>query len=381
MVEYGRQLYASYGLSDRFAYSEDSVEAHGYQVRKREAAYGWFLHWLMNKGDGGPVPEPPTQTLAFDSPELHAFTAADQRAAGPAMVSAAQQVALDLPPHPTRLQLRVVLGPWPSPLPWKPQLSKARLQRLVIPSELGLETPAYLLRPAVRTRRLLVAVDDRGKEAALSDGAIIQAFESGWAVLGVDPRAIGESKTSKNTWLFAVSLMQGENLVWRQAWDILRAIDGIRQAPEFQSLPLALAARGQDASLAAAYLLTQWSQTARAKMSWFMIRDGFLTYHDFIDRPKSLPASYELLTADNYRQKTLDREIPWSLIPFDALDHFDIPQLLKAGGIRGLLVNPIDGDWMPKPMDKARALIGGALTVVCNESPDAEIKSFIEDDR
>jgi hypothetical protein len=94
-----------------------------------------------------------------------------------------------------------------------------------------------------------------------------------------------------------------------------------------------------------------------------------------------LPASYELLTADNYRERTLDREIPWNLIPFDALDYFDIPQLLKAASIRGLVVNPIDGDWTPKPADKARALLGNGLTVVCKASPDAEIKSFVRDDR
>ena len=77
----------------------------------------------------------------------------------------------------------------------------------------------------------------------------------------------------------------------------------------------------------------------------------------------------------------MDREIPWNLIAFDALDSFDIPQLLTAPGTRGLVVNPIDGDWIVKPADKARELLGATLTVVCKESPNAEIKSFVRGDR
>jgi dienelactone hydrolase len=381
VVEYGRRLYASYRLADHFAYSEDSVEAHGYQIRKREAAYGWFLRWLMNKGNGSPAPEPSTETPPFDSPQLHAFSPGDQRGAGPAMVAAARHIALDLPPRPARLKLDAVLGAWPSPLPWTPQLTSTRLQRLVIPSEPGLQIPAYLLRPTGTPQGVLIAIDDRGKEAALSNAAIRQSLESGWAVLGVDPRAIGESKTSKNTWLFAVSLMQGENLVWRQAWDVLRAVDGLRQVPEFRSLSVALAARGQDAALIATYLVAYWAEAGRPKMSWFVIRDGFLTYRDFIDRPKSLLASYELLTEDNYRQKTLDREIPGNFIPFDALDYFDIPQLLTASSVRGLVVNPINGDWTTKPSNQVRALLGDKLAFLCQDSPDLEIASFVKRSR
>ncbi len=44
---YGRLVYSDYGAVDKFRYFEDASSGHGYQVKKREAAYGWFLQWLM----------------------------------------------------------------------------------------------------------------------------------------------------------------------------------------------------------------------------------------------------------------------------------------------------------------------------------------------
>ena len=48
------------------------------------------------------------------------------------------------------------------------------------------------------------------------------------AFCGVDPRGIGESATDKAGWVFAVSLLLGENFVGRQAWDVVRVIDVLR---------------------------------------------------------------------------------------------------------------------------------------------------------
>ena len=70
---YGRELYRSYGAGEKIGLVVDEAEGHGYQRAKREAAYGWFLRWLMQRGDGGPHPEPPTETQPFDSEELRCF--------------------------------------------------------------------------------------------------------------------------------------------------------------------------------------------------------------------------------------------------------------------------------------------------------------------
>ncbi len=379
VAEYGRQLYSSYAMKDRFSYYEDSIDGHGYQKKKREAAYGWFLRWFMDKGDGSPVSEPATQVLAIDSPELRSFPAGQNQAAGPAMIAAVKHLASGLPPAPGLIRLQQVLGPWPEAIRSKVQIGVNRLERLLLPSEPGLETPSVLLRPAGRVRGLLVAVDDRGKEAVFADAAVRDLADAGWAILALDPRGIGEMASSKNNWLFAVSLLEGQNLVWRQAWDIYRAIDLVNAAPELRATRIGLYARGQNAGLAAAYLLAHAGETKGSKLSWFILRDAFLTYHDFLDRPKSMPLSFQLLVSDEDRMKQLDREIPGSYIPFDVLDYFDIPQLLATAVTPGLVVNPVDGDWGHKSEADSRKLLQGKFQVIVMDAPDPSIAKFVQE--
>src|SRR3954468_5683249 len=95
---YGRALYESYRTGNRIGLVVDESEGHGYQRRKREAAYGWFLRWLMGRGDGGPFPEPPTQAPSFDAPDLRCFPAGDNQPAGPAIIAKVRRLARDLPP-------------------------------------------------------------------------------------------------------------------------------------------------------------------------------------------------------------------------------------------------------------------------------------------
>jgi hypothetical protein len=73
VAAYGSRLYHELGAPERIRYFEDETEGHGYQKRKREAAYGWFLKWLKGEGDGGPVPEPAVEIPPWDSPELRCF--------------------------------------------------------------------------------------------------------------------------------------------------------------------------------------------------------------------------------------------------------------------------------------------------------------------
>ena len=378
VAEYGRQLYNSYGMKDRFSYYEDSVEAHGYQVKKREAAYGWFLHWFMDKGDASPVPEPATDVLPFDSPELRAFPKNQNHAAGPAMIAAVKHVAADLPPVPASILLQPVLGTWPKPIPAKVRVGVSRMERILVPSERGLEVPSVLLRPSGKAKGLLVAVNDKGKEKVFADSTVQGLVDDGWAVLALDPRGMGEMATSKNNWLFAVSLLEGENLVWRQAWDIYRAIELVNAAPELQLSQVGLYARGQDAGLAAAYLLADAAGRKSSKLKWFILRDTFLTYHDFLDRPKSMPLSFQLAASDDNKMKQLDREIPGSYIPFDVLHSFDIPQLLTAAAIPGMVVNPVDGDWDSRSESASRNLLKDKIQVVVTNMPESRITEFVK---
>jgi dienelactone hydrolase len=180
VAAYGRALYESYRDGDKIGLVVDESEGHGYQRRKREAAYGWFLRWLAERGDGGPHAEPPTVTEPSDSPELRCFPPGRNGPAGPAMIEALRRLAHELPPSPPRIDLAGVLGPTPSAPSARLSLGDVRLQRLLVPSEACLDVPAFLIRPAGAVRGVLVAIDDRGKEILATDPIIATAHSQGW---------------------------------------------------------------------------------------------------------------------------------------------------------------------------------------------------------
>jgi len=375
---YGRTLYESYGAGDRTGLVVDRSDGHGYQRVKREAAYGWFLRWLSQRGDGRPYPEPPTEALPSDAEELRCFPPGRNEPAGPAMIEAVRRLARDLPPSPPRIDLGAVLGPIPSVPLARVKVTGARLERLLIPSEAGLDVPAFLLRPAGEVRGLVVALDDRGKEVLASDPVVREAHARGWAVCGVDPRGIGESAVDQTGWVFAVSLLLGENFVGRQAWDIGRVFEALGAPGAFPGKPIGLYARGQNACLAATYAIARTSGPGMAPLRWYLLRDGFVSYRAFIDRPRSLPASYRLLPEDRDRTTAFDREIPAAFFAFDALRSFDLPQLLAASQADGLIVNPRDGDGDRLPEAVARALLRARVRIISAEEPGEEVGEFLQ---
>src|SRR5262249_38678294 len=156
-----------------------------------------FLRWLMGRGDGRPFPEPPTETPAIDAPDIRCFPPGRNEPAGPAIIAMVRRLARDLPPASPRLDLESILGACPEAPPGPLRLRTVRLQRLSIPTEPGLDVPAFLLRPPGEPRGVVVAIDDRGKEALGSDPVIKEAFASGWAVCGIDPRGLGELATTR----------------------------------------------------------------------------------------------------------------------------------------------------------------------------------------
>jgi dienelactone hydrolase len=379
VADYGRTLYKSYAATEKLALVVDHSEGHGYGRSKREVAYGWFLRWLAHQGDGRPYPEPPTRTEPADATVLRCFPPGHNEPAGPAMIEPVRRLARDLPPSPPRIDLETVLGPAPKTPPARVTVSRAPLQRVLIPSEPGLNIPAFLLLPVGAIRGLLVAVEDRGKEALASDPVLKQANPAGWAICGMDPRGIGELSTDKPGWVFAVSLLLGENFVGRQAWDISRVIEALKAAPAYAGKPVGLYARGQNACLAATYAIARGTTPGHPPLGWYLLRDGFLSYRAFIDRPRSLRASYRLLPEDRERTTAFDHEIPAAFFPFDALHQFDLPQLLAASPAAGLVVNPVDGDLDRLPEAAARTLLPTRVRAVSADAPERSIAEFLQE--
>src|SRR5258708_4819183 len=147
-------------------------------------------------------------------------------------------------------------------------------------------------------------MDDRGREALRDDDIIQDALRRGWAVYTVDPRGIGELAIREQGFLFAISLLLGENFVWRQASDITRII-GLVARPT-KSERSALYARGINASLIAAYVA---AANAGTGSEWIAIRDGIDTFGNGGD-------------------------LPLQCLPFNVRDMFDVSDLKAAGTAR-----------------------------------------------
>lgn len=369
---YARDLYRHGNVPDKFAFYEDSSEGHGYQQKKREAAYGWFRRWLQNTADGAAYPEPPTEIPAWDAPELRCFPPGGNQPAGPGIMAVVRALAASRRPPDQRPHVRPP-GLTRQP-PFRLNLTAARVQRIEIPVAPGLQVPAFLLRPAASATGLLLALDDRGKEELCGDEVVRAALDRNWVVCGVDARGFGELATSKMGWVSATSLLLGENFVRKQGWDLVHTMDYLTAAPEFAARRLALYARGHNASLAAAFALAQ--QAGAGRLRWYPLRDGFISFRQFLERPESLRASYDLRGEDNFRNYVYDHEIPFHYFLFDALRQFDLPQVFAAAAADGIIINPIDGDWRRMTEPDARKLLPPRTKVVSGDAPDAVLHAI-----
>lgn len=361
VVDYGRSLYAAHGMAHQFGYFNDPSSGHGYQQRKREAAYGWFLRYLMNQGDGSPAPEGPVDAAPPDAAELRCFPEG-KRAAGPGMEELARKLAAGI-----RARGPAVPSAFFASEPAAastPPLSSQSEERLAIAVD-GVSIPALLLRPAGAPKGLLIAVLDAGKDTLTGDAVVRRARDRAWSVLGIDPRGIGELRTDKRGWTAAVSLLAGDHFVWRQAGDLLAVARAIHATPEYARVPLAWYARGDNAALASTYAIAEAARNGPSIRA-YALREGFVSFRQFLDRPASHQASYQLLEDDQrtHRFTAWDREIPFWYVPFDVLRSFDLPDLLAASPAVATVLHPIDGDWNRMSPAAARRLLPPKVAVV-----------------
>ena len=345
---YGKTLYRSFGAGEKVALFVDEKEGHGYQKAKREAAYGWFARWLMGKGDGRAIPEPATSTTTLDSQDLRSFPDGRKAPAGPGILKTAKRMVEAA--KPSGIAIEQAMGGAPRGLPLSVKQTGKRPQRHVLTTQPGIDVPVLVLPSGKASVGVLVAVDDRGKEALIDDPVVREAWHRGWDIWAIDPRGIGESAVEKSGWVFAVSLLLGENFVWRQGWDIHRVmahVPGNRAG---------LYARGHNAALAAAYALLMSKSNPPA---WTVLRGGFLGWKQFVDRPASEEASFRLLDDDirDQRKTAFDREIPHEYFVFDGLQAGDLPGLLASAKTAITIIEPLNGDWQTPPVAEARALI------------------------
>jgi hypothetical protein len=184
-------------------------------------------------------------------------------------------------------------------------------------------------------------------------------------------------------WVAAASLLMSENFVWRQAWDLGRAVQSLQEALSLHevgaaaSRPCILYGRGDNAALAVTYALAQKPGEQVSRPEAYILRDGFLSFRQFVDRPKSMALSYRLRPNTNDPYTSYDHEIPFQYFVFDVLRRLDLPQLLSSVKAQGLVVNPLDGDWKQMSEPAARKFLPHAIRLACEAHPEATMLHFL----
>src|SRR6185436_6742109 len=170
----------------------------------------------------------------------------------------------------------------------------------------GVSIPGVLLSPGAKgVNGVLVAIGDQGEEAVLRHPALRTANEAGWTVVVADLRGMGDLTITKPGWVYAMSLLLGENFVGRQAMDLIVGVRAVRAEPWMRGKPAAVLGVGTFASLAALY-----AAVLEPDIAWVAGEQGFHSFRDFVVRPRSSRLSFSLAEPGREREVTLDREIP-----------------------------------------------------------------------
>jgi cephalosporin-C deacetylase-like acetyl esterase len=368
--ELAQEIYRLYGVKDRISLAEIDMP-HGYSRPMREAAYGWFSRWLLDRGDGAPIAEPDFAPLEAPYPEHLTYIVMPQARhladlrhrqrrlstgcclaetdellkPGPAVTAWTAAQANALPPgqEVSRRTLQTVLGLSNFP-PYRSIEARVFKQvidrglfaeRVEYESEPGILTPAMLMLPDVYDRLcpLVIYVGEWGKMQGLSNGTFEVLLEHGWGVFAVDVRGLGETATN-DFYASTTALMTDRPLLGQRVFDVLRAVDYV-----WQRIPLGIQIDEGRVGC--------WGEGAGAILALFAAA---------LDQRISAAVALSML--DSFKSLILERpDWPASLFLFDVLNHFDLPDVAKLVTPRPLLLgNVVDGRRQPVAMDYLASL-------------------------
>ena len=267
----GRKTETVYGLAGqagRARFVEVPNQPHAYSRPYRERMYGWMARYLLNEGNGDPIPEGDVQPLPEKDPRLLCDPGGTAIARAPTVIDLARRQAAaavaKLPgDHAAVAQwARAVVAP-PEGHPHflapgrgqRAPVSGGSLEKLSFVSEDGEYIPGLLWLPERREApaKSVVVVDGGGKAAVAKSGLVGPLLEAGFAVLAVDLRGRGETLGHyRPTWdtnfrLVANQVELGEPLAGRRAFDLTRAVDYLGQRREVTADSVTVVGLGDDA--------------------------------------------------------------------------------------------------------------------------------------
>ncbi len=339
--DYAANTYGMIKAGSAVSLFEEGGDGPGYSRATRQAAYGWFVRWLNQAGNGKPVREPETNVEPIDSEELLAVPAGQSVSSSVALDSLLSELARTVQ-MPAQFQLdKLPTQPLPNPKQGLGFNGAPVGCRLVLDTQRGVQIPMLVRRPGPGgwgpANGILVAVDDRGKEVMLNDPIVKEAVERrGWMAHIIEPRGFGELATPQAAWEFEVSLLLGEDYLWRQGEDVRHALQLVTRHNGRQTV--VLYARGPNASLAAAYALA----VADPQPHSAALRDGLLSFGE-IFQAKLMPAASPLIAADWLNEG----QLPPHYFARDILAAGDLSAYLESTEAELFVIDPLSSENRP----------------------------------
>ena len=329
IFDYGAGTYGSFGANGKIRLLIDSDDGPGYQRQKRQASYRFFLNALMGQQDPQPLDENPREVFPpADYPDLRCLPAHGPLSASPAIMAVVRSLAARLPQAGTNVRIRDLMLPWPQLERFGWGINGFGVQRFVFDQQgEAFGIPWLNMRKDLNGQKgMIIAFDDRGKEALVGDPILLEAQNRDYQVGAIDMRGIGELAGHPG-WLFAVSLLLGDNVGWKQAFDGLSLLD--KWHASIAGHFAALYANGPIAALAASYVV---SMRQGAAPEWVVMRNGFTSFRELLDRVPTLEGKG-------------NNEIPYWSIPFNALSSMDLMHPFESSAtndIHSWILDPLD---------------------------------------
>ena len=275
-VELARTVFQRLDAAEQLELVE-TVASHGWHLPLREATVAWMLRWLVGEEREVREPEelqvlseaeiqvtPTGQVLDLEGARtvyelnrdrmerLRQQREAAWQEHGAAMWDEVRRITRIRPleqlpvPEPRRVAQRDGQG--------------YRIEQLVIEPEPGIVLPALAWLPDGDAERVVLWVEEQGKSHEAAIAAIREQVADGAAVLAVDLRGLGETRSEQNLWYggrngheganVAVAYMLGRSYIAMRAEDILVAAQVARSLVD-DAPPVHLVARGAQAAVPA----------------------------------------------------------------------------------------------------------------------------------
>ena len=244
----------------------EADNTHGYSLPRRLAAYNWLSRWLKGSEDRAPEQEVKVE----DEEDLRCTTSGqvatslggetvfslnekrmEQNKPRRAPLTNATAVAANRTEMQREVRRLIGFEPGTSALNVKPfgqiEGDGYLMEKLIYESEPEIIIPAVLFVPKTSEGKkpAVVYVNDKGKSAGASEGAIHQLVKRGFVVLAIDMSGCGETRPQQNpdesneTYRYfgqydsaMRALLVGKTLVGIRAEDIWRGVDLLASRPE-----------------------------------------------------------------------------------------------------------------------------------------------------